>query len=127
MPSLLELQDLYNEALTRELIEKTKGGAVTWNHLGGTQFQCTHNDGTNTFDFYITKTQIGNVTYKYTLDVKKDSVAYVTIQDGTLPYSTRDSAVKDLYQIVETVVLELDKKMKETLQFVQAMVNCRDE
>lgn len=125
MPSLLELQDLYSEALTRELIEKTKGGGITWNHLGGNQFMATSVSGGTTWDFYVTKTQIGNLTYRYTLDVKKDTVAYVTTQDGALPYTERSSIVKELYEIVETIVLELDKKLKETLQFIQNVANCR--
>ena len=118
MPSLLQLQDLYSEALARELIEKTKSGGLLWSHLGGTQFMATETT-TNTWDFYITKTQIGNLTYRYTLDIKKDGATYVTIQDGALPYTERSSIVTELYQIVETLVLELDKKLKETLQFVQ--------
>ena len=81
MPSLLELQDLYNEALIREIIEKTKSCGLTWNHLGGTQYQATEADTSVSpnivWDMFITKTQIGNVTYKYTLDVKKNSISYI--------------------------------------------------
>lgn len=126
MPSLLELQGLYNEALSREIIEKTKGGGLTWSHLGGNQFMASNTDGIDTWDFYVTKTQIGNLTYKYTLDVKKNAATYITSQDGTVPYTDRSNVVKELYEIVETIVLELDKKMKETLQFVQNVTNCRD-
>ena len=118
--------DLYSESLTRELIEKTKGGGIIWSHLGGTQFKSTTIDGETTWDFYITKTQIGNLTYRYTLDVKKDAVTYVTTQDGTLPYTERSNVDKELYEIVETIVLELDKKLKETLQFIQNITNCRE-
>ena len=128
MPSLLQLQDLYYEALARELIEKTKGGALTWSHLGGTQFMSTTVDDQQiTWEFYITKTQIGNLSYRYTLDIKKNLVAYLAVQDGALPYSERSSIVKELYEIIEVIVLELDKKLKETLQFVQVLTNCRDE
>ncbi len=126
MPSLLELQDLYNEALVREIIEKTKAAGVVWNHIGGTQFSATNTEGQITWDFYVTKTQIGNVTYRYNLDVKKNAVAYITVQDGPLPASDRDSMVKELYEIVEIIVLELDKKLKETLQFLQNVTDCRD-
>lgn len=126
MSSLLELQDLYNESLVREVIEKTKSAGVVWSHLGGTQFQATNVENSVTWDWIITKTQIGNLSYKYTFDVKKESVGYVTIADGPLPHTSRDSAVKDLYEIVEIIVLELDAKLKETLQTVQTIEDCRD-
>jgi hypothetical protein len=129
MPSILELQDLYNEALVREIIEKTKTCGLTWNSLGGTQFQATEVQSSTpsdiTWDFFITKTQIGNATYKYTLDIKKDAVAYVTVSDGPLAYTNRDSVVKELYDIVEIVVLEMDNKLKETIRFVQQITDCR--
>lgn len=126
MPNLLELQDLYNESIAREVLEKTKSAGLIWSHLGGTQFSATSTEGSVVWDFYVTKTQIGNVTYKYTLDVKKESVAYITIQDGPLPYTDRDSMVKELYEVVEIIVLEMDKKLKESLQFVQNITDCRD-
>lgn len=129
MPSILELQDLYNEALVREVIEKTKACGVTWSALGGTQFQATQTDESVdpevTWDFFITKTQIGNATYKYTLDIKKDAVAYITVNDGPLPHTSRDSVVKELYEIVEIIVLEMDSKLKETIRFVQNLSDCR--
>lgn len=131
MPSLLELQDLYNEALVREIIEKTKACGLTWNSLGGTQFQATETQSNApsadiTWDFFITKTQIGNATYKYTLDIKKDAVAYITVHDGPLPHTNRESIVKELYEIVEIIVLEMDNKLKETIRFVQQLSDCRN-
>lgn len=131
--TLLELQDLYNEALVRELVEKTKSGAITWTSLGGTQFQstdvqvspCTTPQTADvTWDFFITKSQIGNLTYKYNLDVKKDNVNVVSITDGPLPYTARDSVTKDLYEMVEILVLELDKKLKEVIRYVQNIPGC---
>ena len=126
--SILELQDLYNEALVRELIEKTKTGIITWTHLGGTQFECTEvqtspcvspSTASVTWNFFITKTQIGNLSYKYNLDVKQNNINIITITDGPLPYTARDSVTKDLYEIVEILVLELDQQLKETIRFVQ--------
>lgn len=129
MPSLLELQDLYNEALVREIIEKTKSCGIVWSHLGGTQFAATEIDTNSspniTWNLFITKTQIGNLTYKYTLDVKKNLVAYININDGPFTHTARDSAVKDLYEIVEIIVMELDKKLKETIRFMQQVPDCR--
>lgn len=129
IPSLLELQDLYNEALVREVVEKTKSCGLTWSHLGGTQFKATEIDSnvdpTVTWDMFITKTQIGNLTYKYTLDIKKDAVSYITVNDGPLPRTARESVVKELYEIVEIIVLEMDLKLKETIRFVQNISDCR--
>lgn len=125
MAGLLELQDLYNEALVREIIEKTNAAGLTWEHLGGTQFKATEEVSGVTYDFYITKTQIGNLSYRYNLDIKKDSVTSVTLVDGPLPSTDRESQVKELYEIVEIMVLELDKKLKETLQFVQDLEDAR--
>jgi hypothetical protein len=132
--TLLELQDLYNEALVRELIEKTKSGAITWTHLGGTQFQSEEIQNSAcvspvtapiTWDFFLTKSQIGNLSYKYTLDVKKNNVNVVSIVDGPLPYTARDSVSKDLYEMVEIMVLQLDVKLKETIRFVQNLPGCQ--
>jgi hypothetical protein len=130
MPSILELQDLYNETLVREIIEKTKACGLTWNSLGGTQFQATEvqsqsPDPDIAWNLFITKTQIGNATYKYTLDIKKDAVSYISVNDGPLAYTNRDSVVKELYEIVEIMVLEMDVKLKETLRFVQQITDCR--
>lgn len=132
--SLLELQDLYNESLVRELIEKTKNGALNWTHIGGTQFQatltqvsaCTTPPAANIlWDYFITKSQVGNLSYKYNLDVKKDNVAQTSITDGPLLYTNRDSATKDLYDVVEILVLALDQKVKEAVRFVQNLAgNC---
>jgi hypothetical protein len=128
IPNLLDLQDILTEALVREIIEKTKSCAITWSSLGSAQFYATEiqaGETPVTWQFYLTKTQIGNLSYKYTLDVKKDGVAYVTPVSGPLIHSSRDSAVQDLYEIVEIIVLELDAKLKETIQFVQNISGCR--
>ena len=122
--SLLELQDLYNEALVRETIEKTKSCGLLWSHLGGNQFQAQETINAVVWDFFITKTQIGNLTYKYTFDVKKNSVAYITIEDGPLPFTERDSVVKDLYEMVEITVLQIDARLKETLDVVKGLDDC---
>lgn len=135
MPNLLELYDLYNESLVRELIEKTKNGAVTWSHLGGTQFTASETQASPCVDpetaeieweFFITKSQVGSVSYKYVLDVKKDSATYISISDGPLPHTARDSVAKELYEIVEILVLQLDQKVKETIRFVQDLEGALD-
>ncbi len=126
--SILELQDLYQESIVRELIEKTKSAAITWVHLGGTQFKATQVETSActdpvvadiTWEMYITKSQIGSVSFKYVLDVKKDSISQTTISDGPLPTTARDSVVKDLYEIVEILVLQLDLQLKGAIRFIQ--------
>jgi hypothetical protein len=47
------------------------------------------------------------------------------INDGPLTHTNRESVVKELYEIVEILVLEMDKKLKETIQFVQKITDCR--
>jgi hypothetical protein len=128
--SILELQDLYNEALVRELVEKTQNGGVTWTFLGGTQFQAESIETSEctpplftpiTWDYFITKSQIGNLTFKYNLDVKKNGVNVVSLTDGPLPYTARDSVTKDLYEIVELLTLQLDAKLKDAIRFTQSI------
>jgi hypothetical protein len=130
MPNILDLQDLYSESLVRELVEKTKNGGVTWVAIGSTQFHATETQPSEcvdpvsasvTWDFYISKTQIGTMSYKYQLDVKKDNVNQISIVDGPLPHTARDSVTKSLYEIVEILVLQLDQKVKTALQFVQGL------
>jgi len=74
---------------------------------------------------YLTKTQIGNLSFKYNLDIKKNSVSYISIENGPLPYTNRSSVVKELYEITEIIVLEMDLKLKETMRFVQGLPDCR--
>lgn len=133
MPSILELQDLYNEALVRELIEKTKTCAISWSHVSGTQFRATEPAHTEcpqsgeapvNWDFYITKTQIGNLSFKYALDVKRNSINHLSVVDGPLVHTNRNSAVKELYEIVEILVMQLDKKLKEAIRVVQDLEGC---
>ncbi len=129
MTSALELQDLYSEVFVRETISKTNACGITWSHLGGNQFQATQVDTSVdpnvTYDFFITKTQTGNTTFKYTFDTKKDAVSLISVVNGPLSYTDRDSLVKELYEIVEMTVLEMDSKLKETIRFVQQIPDCR--
>ena len=126
MTSMLELQDLYHEALVREIIEKTKSGGLTWDHYGGSNFQATEVDPVNPgvrWTMFVTRNQVGTVLHRYSLEIKKNGVGVVTVQDGPLPYTNRESVVKELYEMVEIVVLHLDSKLKEALSFVQAVVS----
>ena len=134
MPSNLQLQDLYNEPLVRELIEKTKNCALDWTHEGGTTFKTVQTKIdliddmaiTVTWAFFITKTQITNLTYQYSLDAKKNDLPVLCVESGALPNTNRESQVKELYDIGELITLDLDKKLKEVINFVQAIEGCRE-
>lgn len=132
MPNLLELQDLYEEALVREILEKTLSAGMIWNNLGGTQFKATQQvaavspEPAHTWEFYVTKTQVGSLTYKYNLDIKKDGVAYQSIDSGITVYTKRESSVQELYETVELLVLKLDQRMTEALQLVQNIEDVRN-
>ena len=116
--SLLTLQDLYNESLVREQIDKTKTGGMTWSSAGTNTFTSTVISG-STYDFTILKKSVGNVTDIFCLDIKKDGSAFLGLQSGPLPHTERDSAVKELFETVEIIVLDLDSSLKEVLTVVQ--------
>jgi hypothetical protein len=46
-------------------------------------------------------------------------VNHLTIIDGPLAHTNRDSVTKELYEIIEIIVLQLDQKLKEVVRFVQ--------
>jgi hypothetical protein len=129
--SLLELQDLYKESLVRDLIEKTKAVGLVWSTSGGSVFTAIQiqempgNSPNIEWSFILSKTQIGNLSYKYMLDAKKDGAAWVTLESGPLPYTARDSLVKELFECVEILTLQLDYKIKETIRFVQQAADAR--
>ncbi len=122
--STLTIHDLQRELVVRELIEKTKAFGLTWENLGGNQFVSTNIVSSVTWEFYISKTQIGSLTYRYNLDIKKNSVSYISITDGALPSSTRDSQTKNLFEIVEIKTLDLDSKVQETVRMIQNIEEC---
>jgi hypothetical protein len=133
--SLLELQDLYKEALIRDLIEKTKLVGLVWTNSGGsaasTSFSCTQIQNMPNsmpdvaWTFVVTKSQLGTLSYKYTFEAKKDGILWVTFESGALSYSSRDSLVKELYDCIELVTLQLDYKLKEAIRFIQQTADAR--
>lgn len=133
--SILELQDLYREALVRDLIEKTKLMGIVWTDAGataaGSSFSATQIQNMPDtmpdveWNFVVTKSQLGTVSYKYVLEAKKDGALWVTFESGALTYTERESLVKELYDCIELVTLQLDYKLKETLRFVQQAADCR--
>jgi len=122
--SALTLHDLYKESMVRELLEKTKNGGIIWTSIGGNQFSTSRAVGLVTWTFFISKTQIGTASYKYNLDVKKAGATYITITDGPLQNSSRDSATKNLYDVVEMATLQLDDKVIEAMRMIQDIPSC---
>lgn len=116
--NLKVLHDLSKESIVRQLIEKTKSGDVNWTHIGGNEFSSTN----GIWVYYIGKTQIGTISYRYNLDIRKNNVMYVTIVDGPLNGSNRDSQTKNLYEIIEVRTLGLNQKIQEALDAINAIV-----
>jgi hypothetical protein len=131
MANTLELQDLYRETLVRDIMEKTRSCGLVWSHEGGSQFSAVMiQDFPGTvpdveWTFYVTKSQIGNLSYKYSLDVKKNGYTHVTLESGPLVYTARDSMVKELYEVVEAITLQTDSKIRETIRFIQQVPDCQ--
>ena len=124
----LVLHDLRKESIVRELMEKTKNGGITWSSLSSTEFQTAvvAEDLVTVWTFYIAKTQIGNLTYKYNLDIKRNNASFITLADGPLPSSSRDSQTKNLYETIEMLTLQLDQRAEEALRTIQDIVSCAE-
>jgi len=124
----LVLHDLRKESIVRELIEKTKNGGITWASLGSNQFQASFvaTDLVTVWTFFVSKTQIGSLSYKYNLDVKRNSNSFLTLSDGPLASSSRDSQTKDLYEIIEMLTLQLDQRAEEALRAIQNVLSCAE-
>lgn len=121
----LVLHDLNKESIARELIEKTKSGGISWSSLGNNSFS-TNTTGSESkiWTFYLSKTQIGSLSYRYNLDIKKEGETYLTIVDGPFGSSERDSQTKNLYEVVEMITLSLDARAVETLRIIQDIIDC---
>lgn len=128
--TLLEMQENYHNLLVAELLEKTKRNGILWEALDSVTYQSTLNQSSSScpgdaptlgtpitaaieWQFTLKKTPLGNVSSTTTLEVLKDSTQWVFIRD------TND--VESLFDVVELFVLQLDNKLKEALQFVQAI------
>jgi hypothetical protein len=107
----LILHDLRKETIVREIIEKTKNRGIVWSYLSGNQFQAEFTRGANTWTYFISKTQIGSLSYKYNMDIKRNGDIYITLSDGPMGSSNRDSQTKDLYEVVEILTLQLDLRV----------------
>ena len=128
MSSLLDLQDKYFEALIGELIEKTRRNGILWEGLDSITYQANfvQESGTCpgssddmatppstsvTWTFTVKKTPVGQLSNTVTLEILKNGDQQVFIRD--------EADVQDLFEVVELLVLQLDDKLKASLQFVQ--------
>ncbi len=126
--SLLDLQTLYFQSLVAEIIEKTKRNGVLWEALDSITYQAnfvqaagdcpgppgdlaTPPNAPINWTFTVKKTPLGNVSNTVTLEVLKAGEQQVFIRD--------EAEVADLFEVVELLVLQLDEKLKNALQFVQ--------
>lgn len=114
----LILHDLNKEAMVRQLMEKTKENIISWTHLGGNEFSSTN----GVWSYFMLKAQIGNFSYKYTLDIRKNNAIYIQLVDGPLNSSSRDSQTKNLYEVIELKTLTLNSKVQEALNAISAIV-----
>lgn len=120
----LVLQDLRKETIVRELIEKTKNKGLIWTYLGSNQFQAQFTNAGVLWTYFISKTQIGSLSYKYNFDIKRNGDSYITMSDGPMGSSNRDSQTKDLYEIIEMATLQLDVRATQALRAIQNIVAC---
>lgn len=126
--SLLDLQTTYNTALVGEIIEKTKRNGILWEALDSITYQASFvqeagdcpgppgdlaNPPAASVNWTLTvkKTPLGAVSNTVTLEVLKAGEQQVFIRD--------EASVGDLFEIVELLVLQLDEKLKNALQFMQ--------
>ena len=126
--TLLEMQENYHNLVIAELLEKTKRNGILWTALDSVTYQATMTQVINScpgddtdlgtpkttsvvWKYTLKNTPLGNVSSTHTLEILKDDVQWVFLRDT--------NEVDCLFQVVETVVLKLDNKLKEALQFIQ--------
>tara|TARA_Y100000034_G_scaffold6762_1_gene7437 strand:- start:3597 stop:4028 length:432 start_codon:yes stop_codon:yes gene_type:complete len=126
--TLLQMQQNYNDLVVAELLEKTKRNGILWEALDSVTFQATMvqpagdcpgddvdladpKDNSVAWKITVKKTPLGNISSTATLEILKDDKQWVFLRD------TND--VETLFDVVELLVLQLDNKLKEALQFVQ--------
>ena len=126
--TLLQMQENYHNLVVAELLEKTKRNGILWTALDSVTYQATMvqvvnscpGDDTDlatpktsevTWKYTIKNTPLGNVSSTITLEILKDESQWVFLRDT--------NEVDSLFQVIEMIVLKLDNKLKEALQFIQ--------
>lgn len=126
--TLLQMQENYHNLVVAELLEKTKRNGILWTALDSVTYQATMTQAVNkcpgddddlatpktsevTWKYTIKNTPLGNVSSTVTLEILKDDLQWVFLRDT--------NEVESLFSVVEMIVLRLDNKLKEALQFIQ--------
>lgn len=121
MSDVLESHVIYNEALIEEIIQKTNSRSLEWSEVAPCQFQCIKTKDNIIWEFQIAKIKIGNITSSYTLEINKNHSNHITIHDGPMTNDTFESAVKELYELIEVISLQMEAKQLETLEFLRGI------
>jgi len=128
--TLIEMQENYHNLVIAELLEKTKRNGLLWTALDSVTYQATmvqladdcpgHDTDLATpktadvtWKYTIKNTPLGNVSSTHTLEILKGDSQWVFLRDT--------NSVNSLFQVVEMIVLKLDNKLKEALQFIQGI------
>jgi hypothetical protein len=126
--TLLEMQENYHNLVIAELLEKTKRNGILWTALDSVTYQATMVQAVNkcpgddtdlgtpkdtavTWKYTLKNTPLGNVSSTVTMEILKDDTQWVFLRDT--------NGVESLFSVVEMIVLKLDNKLKEALQFIQ--------
>jgi hypothetical protein len=126
--TLLEMQENYHNLVVAELLEKTKRNGILWTALDSVTYQATMTQEVNKcpgddddlatpktseviWKYTLKNTPLGNVSSTVTLEILKDDLQWVFLRDT--------NEVGSLFSVVEMIVLRLDNKLKEALQFIQ--------
>jgi hypothetical protein len=126
--TLLQMQENYHNLVVAELLEKTKRNGILWTALDSVTYQAVLTQAVNKcpgddddlqtpktseviWKYTIKNTPLGNVSSTVTLEILKDDLQWVFLRDT--------NEVESLFSVVEMIVLRLDNKLKEALQFIQ--------
>jgi len=88
--------DLKLELLVRELSTGTSDGSVNWTATGNGSFETS----VGGFNYCLFRTQVGNLQFTFTLEIKQGGAQLQLVVDGPLPATARCSEVKNLYDVV---------------------------
>ena len=108
-----ELELLNTEILLRGIIEKTKDAKLVWAKLTGADYKATITDSGTVWTYNLARDKSGE-NYMYTLDILKGTALNSSIKEEDVGEDSRSTGVEELYQVVESIVLDLrDSKLKE--------------
>lgn len=139
--NVLELEVLNDEILVRMLIEQTKAPGnktITWDKIDGTNYRSKMVEIDTIWDLFLTKTLTTGAGkgYQYSLEIMRDDILNNSIKEtpmltqgqDTSTSSLRPTGVKELYIVVEKIVLdEKELKTKDINKLIFNLANCRND